>query len=75
VVNQSQRATAQRSLVEVLAEKRGLREGLTADRATDIVFSLVSHEMFLLLTVERGWSADEWEAWIIETVADAVLLR
>ena len=72
-VNQSQRATAQRMLVELLAEKKALRDGLTLDRATDIVFSLISHELFLLLTVERGWSADEWEKWITATVGDAVL--
>jgi AcrR family transcriptional regulator len=72
-VNQSQRATAHRELVELLAEKRGLRAGLTVDRATDIAFSLLSLEMFLLLTVERGWPVDEWEEWITEMVADAVL--
>ncbi len=72
-VNQSQRATAHRALVELLAAKGALRDGLTLDRATDIVFSLISHELFLLLTVERGWHADEWERWITATVGDAVL--
>jgi AcrR family transcriptional regulator len=72
-VNQRQRAAAQRMLVELLAEKGALRDGLSPDRATDIVFSLISHELFLLLTVERGWGADEWERWITATVGDAVL--
>ncbi|HEV7646942.1 MAG TPA: helix-turn-helix domain-containing protein [Actinophytocola sp.] len=72
-VNQTQRATAHRALVEVLAAKGPLRDGLTVDRATDIVFSLISFEVYLLLTVERGWSADAWERFITATVADAVL--
>jgi AcrR family transcriptional regulator len=72
-INQQQRATAHRALVDLLAEKGALRDGLSAGRATDIVFSLVSPELFLLLTVERGWTVDEWERWITETVGDAVL--
>jgi AcrR family transcriptional regulator len=71
--NQSQRATAHRMLVSLLDEKQALRAGLTVDRATDIVTALISPELFLLLTVERGWSAGEWESWITETVGDAVL--
>jgi hypothetical protein len=57
----------------LLAEKGALRAGLTPDRASDIVFALISHEVFLLLTVERGWGVDEWERWITATVGDAVL--
>lgn len=74
-VNQSQRATAHRELVELLAAKQALRDGMTADRATDVVFSLLSHELFLLLTEERGWPVDEWETWITATIADALLGR
>ncbi|MPZ85505.1 MAG: TetR family transcriptional regulator [Actinophytocola sp.] len=72
-VNQTQRATAHRMLAELIDEKRALKDGLAVDRAADIIFGLISPELYLLLTVRCGWSAAEWESWITETVADAVL--
>jgi AcrR family transcriptional regulator len=72
-VNQRQRAIAHRRLAELLDEKHALRRDLTVERAADVIFALISPELFLLLTVERGWSAEEWEKWITATVGDAVL--
>jgi hypothetical protein len=72
-VNQDQRAIAHRELATLLAEKGALKPGLTLDRAADMIFTLISPELFLLLTVERGWSPAEWEEWITGVVADAVL--
>ncbi|GAA4586874.1 TetR/AcrR family transcriptional regulator [Planotetraspora phitsanulokensis] len=71
--NQRQRFIAHRTLVEQLRDKQALRPELTVQEAADIVFTLVSHEVYFLLTVERGWTPDRWESWINETVADAVL--
>ena len=72
-VNQDQRATAHRMFAKLLAEKDTLKPELTVDRATDILLALNSPELFLLLTVERGWPGAEWESWITAMVADAVL--
>jgi AcrR family transcriptional regulator len=72
-VNQDQRATAHRMFATLLAEKGALKPELTVDRATDILLALNSPELFLLLTVERGWPGAEWESWITAMVADAVL--
>lgn len=72
--NQRQRLAAQRVLAEQLAAKQGLLDGLSVQDATDIIFTLVSHEVYLLLTAERGWKPDRWERWIIDTLT-ATLLR
>jgi hypothetical protein len=71
--NQRQRAIAHRRLAELLDDKHALRPDMTIERATDVIVALISPELFLLLTVERGWSAEEWERWITATVGDAVL--
>ena len=34
----------------------GLRPGLSIDEAADVVGATNSSELFVLLTVERGWS-------------------
>jgi AcrR family transcriptional regulator len=71
--NLAQRYVAQRTVVQQLADKHALRPELTVDRATDIVFCLVSAEAYQLFTVERGWTPAEWERWIKDTLTAAIL--
>ena len=71
--NQQQRHTAHRALAEILDTKGALRPGLTVDEAADILFALVSLEVYVLLTIERGWAPEKWERWAARTVSDAVL--
>ncbi len=71
--NQQQRHTAHWALAEILDAKGTLRPGLTVDEAADILFALVSLEVYVLLTVERGWAPEQWERWAARTVSDAVL--
>ena len=72
-VNQQQRFIAHSTLAQQLADKHGLRQGLSAAKAADILFALLSLDVYLLLTVERGWTPAQWERWITNTLADAVL--
>lgn len=54
----------QRTIVESLDQKQALSPGLDVDRATDIVWTLNHPSVYQLLVVDRGWSADEYEAWL-----------
>jgi hypothetical protein len=40
----------------------------SAQDAADLLYGLLSPELFLLLVRERGWSADRWEGWAYETL-------
>jgi AcrR family transcriptional regulator len=71
--NREQTYTAQRVFAQQLSDKRALRPELTVDRAADIVFCLASIEVYLLCTVERGWTPAQWERWMTETLAAALL--
>ena len=71
--NQQQRLTAHRALAQHLAEKQALRPELSADLAADIIFALVSHEVYHLLTAERGWTPTQWEHWINNTLTATIL--
>ncbi len=73
--NQQQRHTAHRALAEILDAKGTLRPGLTVDEAADILFALVSLEIYVLLTLERGWAPKQWERWAARTVSNAVLTQ
>jgi AcrR family transcriptional regulator len=72
-VNQQQRFTAHHTLAQQLADRHGLRQGLSVAKAADIIFALLSIEVYLLLTVERGWTPARWERWITGTLTDAVM--
>lgn len=60
------RAANMRRLVADLGE-RALRPGLTVDEAADVIWATASSELFVLLTGERGWTADRYQAWLHTT--------
>lgn len=67
------RAQNMRRLVADLG--RGvLRRGLSIDGAADIIWATASSEMFVLLTVERGWTLERYERWLADAWT-AQLLR
>ncbi|GAA1282604.1 TetR family transcriptional regulator [Planotetraspora silvatica] len=57
-------AAAARSLVT----KPGILPGVTAEHAADLLFGLLSPELYLLFVRDRGWSPDQWEHWSFETL-------
>lgn len=56
-----------------LAEYGALRQGLTVERATDIIWVLFSPEVMLRLTADRGWSFDETETLLTDQLCAALL--
>lgn len=72
-VNQDQRYLAQRTLAEILAAKKRLRHGLTVPKAADIIFTLLSPEVYLLTTRERGWGPAQWQNWLTTLLAENLL--
>jgi AcrR family transcriptional regulator len=63
----------QRVIVESLADKAALRDGLDVDRATDLLWMLNHPDVWLLLVDRRGWSPAEWEAWFATSARQQLL--
>ena len=61
------RAGNMRKLAKDLKEAGGLRRGVSIDQAADIVWAMNSAEMFVLLTIERGWSLKRFERWLADS--------
>src|SRR5215210_173724 len=68
--NQQSRYETMRLLVAILAEKPGFNQALGEERAADIVEALTRDELYLLLCVTRGWTVEEWTAWVAATLAN-----
>jgi hypothetical protein len=60
-------------IVQSLQAKRALRPGLSAERATDILWTLNHPNLWQLLVDERGWTPDQYEAWLFETARAQLL--
>jgi AcrR family transcriptional regulator len=65
---QRQRAQGQGRVARSLARGRALRPGLRERDAADIIHALVSPELYRLLVVDRNWSHDRYQKWLIATL-------
>jgi AcrR family transcriptional regulator len=63
----NRRAANMRLLVRDLQDAGGLRADLSVEAAADIVWATNSSELYVMLTVERGWSADQYEHWLADS--------
>jgi AcrR family transcriptional regulator len=63
---ENERATGVRSLVEYMAERFGLRAGLTVAQAADVVWVLTGPDAVDRLVVRRGWAWDDYEDWLVD---------
>ena len=67
-----QRRTGATRIAAVLAEAGVLRDGLSVDRARDLIWLYIAPEVDGLL-VERGWTIEQRERWLADTLYDALL--
>ncbi|MDI6105961.1 helix-turn-helix domain-containing protein [Actinoplanes sp. NEAU-A12] len=73
-INQERMAGAG-GIVRHLAATGGLRADVDPDRACDILWTLISPEVYELLVADRGWSPEEYEQWLARSLTDALLAR
>ena len=62
------RFTVLSTAAKALVAKPGARKGLSAQHAADVLFGLISPELYLLLVRDRGWTPDQWEQWTCDTL-------
>jgi AcrR family transcriptional regulator len=67
--DQQSRYATQRQFVAILAEKPGFNEELGEERVADIVYGVLSEAVYLLVCGDRGWSVDDWSAWVAATLS------
>lgn len=70
---ENERATGTRMVAKLVAKRFGLRPGLSPERAADILWTLTSPETFHRLVIVRQWRWGQYESWLGEAMADALL--
>jgi AcrR family transcriptional regulator len=61
------RAANMRAFVSELAATGQLRADVDLDEAADVIWATNAPEFYLLLTGDRGWSSEKFEAWLSRT--------
>ncbi|MEZ5323347.1 MAG: TetR family transcriptional regulator [Microthrixaceae bacterium] len=62
------RLTDMRTTAEAFRRNGLLRADLTADAAADLLWLLTSPDAFRAFTLHRGWSAEQFERWLADTL-------
>ena len=68
-----QRQQGQGLIARSLARAGALRPKMREREAADIIHALMSPEVYGLLVVDRGWSAERYEQWLTATLVDQLL--
>ncbi|MDQ3541660.1 MAG: TetR/AcrR family transcriptional regulator [Chloroflexota bacterium] len=56
-----------------VAARGPLREGLSTAEAADIMWMLTSADVHRLLTIDRGWTMEQYERWLGDTMIASLL--
>jgi len=70
-----QRYAGQSRIVAALMERGALDPSLEPSQAADFVYLLWSPDTHRILTVERGWTAEQYEAWLTNALRRTLLTR
>jgi AcrR family transcriptional regulator len=68
------RSTGHRIIADVLVTRERYNRDVPVQRAADVLYALGTEDSYLLFVVDRGWTPDEWERWVIDTVSAQLLV-
>jgi len=62
------RYTVQSTAAASMMDKPGARKDVSAEHAADLLYGMLSPELYLLFVRERGWSPEPWRHWVSEVL-------
>ena len=69
------RYEAQSPTITLLVQSGKLRADLDEGKARDLFWTLTARDIYRNLVVERGWTSDQYEAWISEAIVTALVAK
>lgn len=67
-LDHERRRQTQEHLVDVAVGDQDLAPGVDRGRVVDTFFALVNSATYDLLVVQRGWTIEEWQAWVVDVI-------
>ena len=69
------RYEAQSPTITLLVQSGKLRADLDEGKARDIFWTLTARDIYRNLVIERGWTSNQYEAWISEAIVHALVTK
>lgn len=66
--NERQRDISYRMMAQQLADGGALKADIQVEQATDVLFALLSFEIYLVFTTTRRWTPQQWQQWTTHTL-------
>lgn len=70
-----QRHTGQSRIIAALEKRSALDPNLEPSQAADFVYLLMSPDAYRILTLERGWTPEQYEDWLARALGRTLLVR
>jgi len=70
---EGQRKVGAEAFIDSLLGKTPLRDGLARDTAVEVLWVVGAADPYLRYVRDCGWSADSYQAWLAQTLCDALL--
>lgn len=70
---EAHRYAGQARMAGLLASRGSLRDGLSVETASDLIWTLTSLAVHDLFVVERGWPSDQYERWLTDALTRELL--
>lgn len=71
--NEQQRDISYRMMAQQLADGGALKADIQVEQAADVLFALLSLEMYLVFTTTRRWTPQRWQQWTTDTLRATLL--
>ncbi|MGW0712096.1 TetR/AcrR family transcriptional regulator [Streptomyces sp. NPDC002643] len=68
------RYTVISTAAQSLTKKPGASPAIPVEEAADIIYAILSPELFLVLTRDRMWPPAKWEQWAYDTLSSQLLV-
>lgn len=68
----TERLTGMTMLARNLVATGRLREGIDEDEVRDVLWTAIAVELYELLVLRRGWTADRYGAFVTRTITEAI---
>ncbi len=68
IAQQEQRLVGQTEFVRILAEVGALRADMSVEKAGEMYWLMASPELHTLLTREHGWTGEQYESWLFQSL-------
>jgi hypothetical protein len=65
----AQRLATDQVLARDLATKKGFNRSMSPEAAADVIYAVLSHELYGLLAIDRAWSMSEVATFMDDTCA------